>query len=66
MFTDYEVTGTLARPQLLVLGGHDATGRLRAVGCTVPLRRDQARQVAEHQSAADPGHPWTGGAVRGD
>ncbi|MFD7554603.1 ATP-dependent DNA ligase [Streptomyces sp. NPDC059835] len=54
------VTSTLARPQLLVLGRHEATGRLRAVGRTVPLRRDQARQVAEHLTAADPSHPWTG------
>lgn len=26
------ITGTLARPQLLVLGRHDTTGRLRPVG----------------------------------
>ncbi|MFD8289493.1 hypothetical protein ACFV2B_14925 [Streptomyces lavendulae] len=54
------ITGTLARPQLLVLGRHDETGRLRAVGRTAPLRPDQARQVAEHLAAADPAHPWTG------
>ncbi|MFE2164005.1 hypothetical protein ACFXB3_02860 [Streptomyces sp. NPDC059447] len=24
------------------------------------MRLDQARQVAEHLAAADPGHPWTG------
>ncbi|WCD91284.1 DNA ligase C (plasmid) [Streptomyces xanthophaeus] len=54
------VTGTLTRPQLLVLGRHDATGRLRAVGRTVALRPDQARQVAGHLTAAGPGHPWTG------
>ncbi|MBT1187245.1 ATP-dependent DNA ligase [Streptomyces sp. CJ_13] len=54
------VTGTLTRPQLLVLGRHDEAGRLRAVGRTVPLRPEQARQVAEHLAPADPGHPWMG------
>ncbi|MFE1413437.1 ATP-dependent DNA ligase [Streptomyces sp. NPDC058746] len=54
------VTGTYARPQLLILGRHDETGRLRTVGRTVPLRPAQARQVADHLTAADPGHPWTG------
>ncbi|MFD6888092.1 hypothetical protein [Streptomyces sp. NPDC059957] len=54
------ITGTLTRPQLLVLGRHDDTSRLRAVGRTVTLRPEQARQVAEHLTAADPGHPWTG------
>ncbi|MGW1771362.1 ATP-dependent DNA ligase [Streptomyces sp. NPDC002104] len=54
------VTGTLTRPQLLVLGRRDDTGRLRAVGRTVALRPEQARLVAEHLTAAGPGHPWTG------
>ncbi|MEU9083425.1 ATP-dependent DNA ligase [Streptomyces sp. NPDC048357] len=54
------ITGTLARPQLLVLGRHDHHGRLRAVGRTVPLRPDAAQQVAEHLTAAGPEHPWTG------
>ncbi|MER8098118.1 ATP-dependent DNA ligase [Streptomyces goshikiensis] len=54
------VTGTLTRPQLLILGRHDQAGRLRAVGRTVPLRPEQARQVAEHLAPAGPGHPWTG------
>ncbi|WCD91327.1 hypothetical protein KPP03845_200288 (plasmid) [Streptomyces xanthophaeus] len=52
------ITGTLTRPQLLVQGRHDDTGRLRTVGRTVRLRPDQARQVAG--TAAGPGHPWTG------
>ncbi|MGW2275746.1 hypothetical protein [Streptomyces yangpuensis] len=52
------ITGTLARPQLL--GRHDQHDRLRPVGRTVPLRPDAARQVAEHLTAAAPGHPWTG------
>ncbi|MFJ2597418.1 ATP-dependent DNA ligase [Streptomyces erythrochromogenes] len=54
------ITGTPARPQLLVLGRHDHHGRLRAVGRTVPLRPDAAQQVAEHLTAAGPEHPWTG------
>ncbi|WP_331756393.1 ATP-dependent DNA ligase [Streptomyces sp. NBC_01568] len=54
------ITGTLARPQLLVLGRHDHHGRLRAVGRTVPLRPDAAQQVAEHLTADGPEHPWTG------
>ncbi|MFD4740144.1 hypothetical protein ACFWNQ_22640 [Streptomyces virginiae] len=54
------VTGTLTRPQLLVLGRHDHTGRLRVVGRTVALRPEQARQIAGHLTAAGPGHPWTG------
>ncbi|WP_329201873.1 MULTISPECIES: ATP-dependent DNA ligase [unclassified Streptomyces] len=53
-------TGTLTRPQLLVLGRHDHDGRLRAVGRTVPLRTEAARLVAEHLTAAGPGHPWEG------
>ncbi|MEV0992625.1 hypothetical protein [Streptomyces sp. NPDC049949] len=52
------ITGTLTRPQLLVLDRHDQTGRrLRPVGRTVPLRPDAARQGAEHLIAAAPGHP---------
>ncbi|MGW2997395.1 hypothetical protein ACWDA9_38930 [Streptomyces sp. NPDC001193] len=54
------ITGTLTRPQLLVVGRHDQNGRLRAVGRTVPLRPDAARQVTEHLTAAAPGHPWEG------
>ncbi|MFD4867354.1 ATP-dependent DNA ligase [Streptomyces sp. NPDC058412] len=54
------ITGTLVRPQLLVRGCHDQDGRLRTVGRTVPLRPDAARQVAEHLTAAAPGHPWEG------
>ncbi|WP_392895657.1 ATP-dependent DNA ligase [Streptomyces sp. LN699] len=53
------VTRTLTRPQLLVLGRHDSSGRLRAVGRTVALRPDASRLVGEHLAAV-PGHPWTG------
>lgn len=54
------VTGTLTRPQLLILGRYDDSGQLRAVGRTVALRPDAARQVADQLSAAEPGHPWAG------
>ncbi|MEW2136641.1 ATP-dependent DNA ligase [Streptomyces sp. NPDC005409] len=37
------ITGTLTRPQLLVLGRHDQAGRFRTVGRTVPLRTEAAR-----------------------
>lgn len=54
------VTGTLRRPQLLVLGRYDVDGRLRAVGRTTPLTPDAARQLADCLTEAGPGHPWTG------
>lgn len=54
------IIGTLTRPHILVLGRRDAAGRLRAVGRTVTLRPDTARQVGEQLAAAGPGHPWTG------
>ncbi|MFF3863384.1 hypothetical protein [Streptomyces sp. NPDC002209] len=54
------VTGTLIRPQLLVLGGHDQAGRLRAVGRTALLRPDVSHHVGEHLAAAGPGHPFEG------
>ncbi len=54
------ITGTLARPQLLILGRHDQAGRLRAIGRTVPLRPDASRQIGDHLAATDTGHPWTG------
>ncbi|MFD9574906.1 ATP-dependent DNA ligase [Streptomyces sp. NPDC059982] len=54
------ITGTLNRPQLLILGRHDPTGHLRPIGRTVPLRPDTARELAEHLTPASSGHPWTG------
>ncbi|MER5757699.1 hypothetical protein [Streptomyces sp. NPDC002082] len=54
------ITGTLTHPQLLLLGRHDETGRLRPVGRTVPLRPAAARELAEHLTPAGPGHPWIG------
>ncbi|WP_138908126.1 ATP-dependent DNA ligase [Streptomyces chryseus] len=54
------VTGTLSRPQFLVLGRYDGDGRLRAVGRTTPLHMEAAGQVADHLIEARPGHSWTG------
>ncbi|MET9513462.1 hypothetical protein ABZX62_34315 [Streptomyces flavidovirens] len=53
-------TGTLRRPQLLILGRYDEDGRLRAVGRTTPLTPDAARQLADHLTEQGPDHPWTG------
>ncbi|MEV8536724.1 ATP-dependent DNA ligase [Streptomyces sp. NPDC051211] len=58
--TTEAIIGAITRPQLLVLGRHDPNGRLRTVGRTVPVRTEAARLVAEHLTAADPGHPWEG------
>ncbi|MFJ8210432.1 ATP-dependent DNA ligase [Streptomyces sp. NPDC096033] len=54
------VTGTLTRPQFLVLGRYDQSGRLRPVGSTVPLRPDVSRQVGEQLTPAGPGDPFEG------
>ncbi|MFJ8159985.1 ATP-dependent DNA ligase [Streptomyces sp. NPDC096136] len=54
------VTGTLARPHLLLLGRHDSHGHLHPVGRTGPLRPEAARLVAGSLIPADEGHPWTG------
>ncbi|HBF84962.1 MAG TPA: ATP-dependent DNA ligase [Streptomyces sp.] len=54
------ITGTLSRPQLLVLGRYDTAGRLRMVGRTTPLKPDAARQLAAHLTPAGSDHPWTG------
>ncbi|MGW2680347.1 hypothetical protein [Streptomyces sp. NPDC001436] len=54
------ITGTLARPQLLILGRHNTTGHLRPIGRTVPLPPEAARTLAEQLTPADPDRPWTG------
>ncbi|MEV5341976.1 hypothetical protein AB0K93_26340 [Streptomyces sp. NPDC052676] len=54
------ITGTLARPQMLVLGRFDDTGSLRPVGRSAPLRPDAAGQLSEQLAPAAPGHPWEG------
>ncbi|WP_274563589.1 hypothetical protein [Streptomyces spiramyceticus] len=50
-------TGTMRRPQLLVLGRYDEDGRLRAVGRTTPLKPDGAQQLADHLTEAAPTIP---------
>ncbi|MEU6422289.1 ATP-dependent DNA ligase [Streptomyces spiralis] len=54
------ITGTLRRPETLVLGRLDQDDRLRPVGRTTPVRPDAARQLAEQLTPAAPGHPWEG------
>ncbi|MEU3407541.1 ATP-dependent DNA ligase [Streptomyces sp. NPDC006670] len=54
------ITGTLTRPQLLLLGRHDQHGHLRPVGRTGPLRPEAARLVAGSLTAAEEEHPWKG------
>ncbi|MDX3536839.1 ATP-dependent DNA ligase [Streptomyces sp. MB09-01] len=54
------VTGTLIRPQLLLLGRRDETGLLQPVGRTAPLRPEAARLVGGNVTAAGTGHPWSG------
>lgn len=53
------VTGTLTRPERLILGLYDATGALLIAGGTAPLTPLQQRQLASFlQPAAQGQHPW--------
>jgi ATP-dependent DNA ligase len=58
------VTGNLHRPQTLLLGRLDATGRLRFIGRTVPLPPDAAHDLAHLLNPIPPSgattsqHPW--------
>ncbi|WP_159396412.1 hypothetical protein [Streptomyces sp. Sge12] len=54
------ITGTLTRPQLLVVGRHDRrrAARGRPDRTAVPGRRPAGRWG--HLTEAAPGHPWTG------
>ncbi|WP_244291558.1 ATP-dependent DNA ligase [Streptomyces subrutilus] len=54
------ITGTMIRPQLLLLGRRDAHGHLRSIGRTAPLRAEMARLVGGNVIAANAGHPWEG------
>lgn len=56
------VTGTLTRPQLLVLGRYDADGLLRAVGRTTPLKPTAASELADR---LPPPAPSTRGPASG-
>ncbi|MFK0047939.1 ATP-dependent DNA ligase [Streptomyces sp. NPDC090741] len=54
------VTGSLSRPQVLLLGRFDHDGRLRLVGRTTPLRPEAAGDLSAHLRPAGAGHPWSG------
>jgi ATP-dependent DNA ligase len=52
------VTGTLTRPDRLILGLTDTTGRLIVAGGTAPLNPAQAEQVSTCLRPASDNHPW--------
>lgn len=54
------ITGTLHRPQTLLLGRCDDEGVLRPIGRSSLLHPDAARQLAEHLIPARLSHPWVG------
>ncbi|MFD7553575.1 ATP-dependent DNA ligase [Streptomyces sp. NPDC059835] len=54
------VTGSLARPQVLLLGRFDDHGRLRPVGRTTPLRPAAAAELSALLRPGGPGHAWEG------
>ncbi|MBQ1100958.1 hypothetical protein KBY55_34125 [Streptomyces sp. b94] len=54
------ITGTLLRPQTLLLGRYDDEHVLRPVGRSSLVHPDTARQLAEHLTPARSGHPWQG------
>ncbi|MBB5939052.1 hypothetical protein [Streptomyces zagrosensis] len=56
------ITGTMHRPQTLVLGRLDAAGTLRPAARGTPLRPEAARDLAVRLTPAEPDHhPWEGG-----
>lgn len=52
------VSGTLAKPDRLVLGLYDGAGEFIVVGGTGPLKPGQQREVSELLEPADERHPW--------
>ncbi|WP_040421874.1 hypothetical protein [Actinopolymorpha alba] len=53
------VTGTLRRPQSLILGRYDSeTGRLRVAGSTTRLSDREAAEIAAELTPAGGRHPW--------
>ncbi|MGW4289627.1 ATP-dependent DNA ligase [Streptomyces sp. NPDC004673] len=54
------ITGTLARPQALVLGRRDQRSLLRPVARSTPLHPDQAQHIGTQLTAARLGHTWEG------
>ncbi|WP_392895666.1 hypothetical protein [Streptomyces sp. LN699] len=47
------ITGTFARPQLLVLGRHDQAGHLHGIGCTTRAHHADARRVPSVREVND-------------
>jgi len=54
------VSSSIARPQTVLLGRFDATGRLQFVGRTAVLPSATGRSLATRLTGAEAGHPWTG------
>jgi ATP-dependent DNA ligase len=54
------VTGTLRRPQSVLLGRYDREGVLRLVARSTLLHPEAVRDIAARLSPARPGHPWEG------
>ncbi|MEV5177408.1 hypothetical protein AB0L10_41665 [Streptomyces flaveolus] len=54
------ITGTLSRPQSLLLGRADQDGILRPVARSTELHPEAAQHLAELLVAAGSGHPWEG------
>ncbi|MEU4111766.1 hypothetical protein [Streptomyces sp. NPDC027717] len=54
------ITGTVARPQALILGRRDEEGVLRAVARSTLLHPAQARRIGAQLTPARPGHAWEG------
>lgn len=54
------VTGPLSAPGSLLLGSHDADGRLQYTGRTTSLTKSASGAVADLLAPAAHGHPWTG------
>ncbi|MEU6419684.1 ATP-dependent DNA ligase [Streptomyces spiralis] len=54
------ITGTLPRPQSLLMGRYDQDGALHLVARSTQLPPESARRVAGRLTAARPGHPWEG------
>ncbi|MGW1809084.1 ATP-dependent DNA ligase [Streptomyces sp. NPDC002078] len=54
------ITGTLPRPQSLLLGRYDQGGALQLVARSTLLYPEAARRLAGRLTAARPGHPWEG------
>ncbi|MFI8836344.1 ATP-dependent DNA ligase [Streptomyces afghaniensis] len=52
------ITGTLRRPQTLLLGRYDQDRSLRLVARSTQLHPEPARHLAAQLTAAAPGHPW--------